>query len=69
MKHIERLRKVVKLARKLEWINKNPIETVSKILGHTSIKTTQIYGRILDARISNVMMDLKSKLEIKNQLI
>lgn len=69
MKHIERLRKVVKLARKLEWINKNPIETVSKILGHTSIKTTQIYGRILDARISNDMMDLKSKLEIKNQLI
>jgi integrase len=61
MKHIERLRKVVKLARKLEWINKNPIETVSKILGHTSIKTTQIYGRILDARISNDMMDLKSK--------
>ncbi len=26
MKHIERLRKVVKLAKKLDWINKNPFE-------------------------------------------
>ena len=42
-----------------------PMETLSKILGHTSIKTTQIYGRILDARISEDMSDLKSRLEGK----
>jgi len=36
-----------------------PIETVSKMLGHTSIKTTQIYGRIIDAKISSDMKRLK----------
>jgi integrase len=40
-----------------------PIETVSKMLGHTSIKTTQIYARIVDAKISEDMEVLKSKLE------
>ena len=39
-----------------------PIETVSKMLGHNSIKTTQIYGRIVDAKISNDMKKLKEKL-------
>ncbi|NEW83361.1 MAG: site-specific integrase [Mariniphaga sp.] len=46
-----------------------PIETVSKILGHTSIKTTQIYGRILDARISKDMGDLQTKLETNNSAL
>ena len=39
-----------------------PIETVSKMLGHTSLKTTQIYARIVDTKISKVMDKLKSKL-------
>ncbi len=37
-----------------------PIETVSKMLGHTSLKTTQIYERIVDSKISKDMKTLKS---------
>ena len=45
-----------------------PIETVSKILGHTSLKTTQIYAKILDQKISEDMDQLQSKLENKIKL-
>ena len=47
-----------------------PIETVSKMLGHTNIKTTQIYARITDSKIGNDMALLAGKLkeeEIKKQ--
>jgi len=37
-----------------------PIETVSRMLGHTSIKTTQIYARIVDKKISEDMKKLKT---------
>jgi site-specific recombinase XerD len=39
-----------------------PIETVSKILGHKSLKITQIYARVLENKISEDMLVLKNKL-------
>lgn len=40
--------------------NDIPIETVSKMLGYSSLKTTRIYARILDRKIENDMNKLKS---------
>jgi len=44
-----------------------PIESVSKMLGHTNIKTTQQYAKILDQKVSNDMLSLKSKLQEENK--
>lgn len=40
-----------------------PIESVSKMLGHTSIQTTQIYARILDDKVCDDMASFEKKLE------
>ncbi len=39
-----------------------PIESVSKMLGHTNIKTTQIYARITNKKIEHDMDELADKL-------
>ncbi|MBB6130927.1 site-specific integrase [Mucilaginibacter lappiensis] len=40
-----------------------PIETVSEMLGHKSLKQTQHYAKLLDQRISNDMAALRDKLQ------
>jgi len=42
-----------------------PIETVSKILGHSELATTQIYARVLDNKISEDMSGLETILDSK----
>jgi integrase len=39
-----------------------PIESVSSMLGHKNIRTTQIYAKVVERKVSEDMMKLKSKL-------
>lgn len=39
-----------------------PMESVSKMLGHTNIKTTQLYARITNKKIEQDMMELADKI-------
>ena len=39
-----------------------PIETVSKLLGHKSISTTQIYAKVVENKVGEDMALLKNKL-------
>mgnify|MGYP003651280609 FL=1 len=42
-----------------------PIETVSKLLGHTKIATTQIYAKVIERKVSEDMKVLKRKIDTK----
>lgn len=46
-----------------------PIETLSRILGHTNIRTTQIYARITNKKISQDMTVLAEGLSEVEQAI
>ena len=43
--------------------NSVPIETVSKLLGHTKLATTQIYARVVEKKVSQDIEKLKLILE------
>lgn len=43
--------------------NGMPIESLSKVLGHTNIKTTQLYAKITDEKLSNDLAILKAKID------
>lgn len=39
-----------------------PIETVSKLLGHSKIASTQIYARVIERKVSEDMQKLREQL-------
>lgn len=45
-----------------------PIETISKMLGHTRLATTQIYAKVVERKVYDDMQMLREKLEHKNDL-
>ncbi len=42
-----------------------PIETVSKLLGHTKLSTTQIYDRVVESKISEDINNLLERFKEK----
>ncbi|MCB0473900.1 MAG: site-specific integrase, partial [Flavobacteriaceae bacterium] len=44
------------------------LETVSKLLGHTEISTTQRYARVVEQKISKDILKLKNKLQKQAKL-
>ena len=45
------------------------IESVSKMLGHTNIQTTQIYARIINKKVEADMLSLSTKLDFSTAAI
>ncbi|TFG73528.1 MAG: site-specific integrase, partial [Flavobacteriales bacterium] len=45
-----------------------PIETISKMLGHTRLATTQIYAKVVERKVYDDMQMLREKLEHKSDL-
>lgn len=45
-----------------------PIESVSKMLGHKSMKTTQHYAKILDTKLSEDMKNLRTRFENESKI-
>lgn len=43
--------------------NEVPIETISKMLRHSKLSTTQIYGKVVQRKVSDDMQLLRDKLE------
>ena len=39
-----------------------PIESVSKMLGHTTIRSTQVYAKVVEQKLSEDMQNLKKRM-------
>ena len=48
-------------------INGVPIETVSKLLGHIKLTTTQIYAKVIERKVSDDMNNSRDFLNNKSQ--
>ena len=46
-----------------------PIESISKMLGHTKLQTIQLYAKILDKKVSNNMQALRNKFQTPSKVI
>jgi len=47
-------------------INGVPIESISKMLGHTKLSTTMIYAKVTQTKIGMDMQSLQNKLDVLN---
>jgi site-specific recombinase XerD len=55
-------------AKTVTLTNGVPIESISKMLGHTKIQTTQIYAKILDKKVSKDMQALRNNFQVSKTI-